>query len=72
MKTNSLRDMRELTGKEVTSVAGGLLGEIPGYHVSLPDSLFVNGAICFEVGGQPGGACMNTYPGGSYGGAFQI
>ena len=47
MKTDSLSGMRELTDNEATSVAGSIIGAIPGgYHVSLPWSLFTSGATC--------------------------
>jgi hypothetical protein len=65
MKTNLLRDMRELTDKEVTSVAGGLLGEIPGYNVSLPAGLFVDGYSTTTHDGVPGGTVQNLYTGAS-------
>ena len=45
MKTNSSSEMRELTENEMASVAGGILGAIPGYHVALPAELFVSGYI---------------------------
>jgi hypothetical protein len=64
MKTKSSRRMRVLTGNEVAAVAGGLLGEIPGYKVQLPDGLFVSGYSCFgsTFDGQfTGATCHNTY-----------
>jgi hypothetical protein len=66
MKTNCSTPMRELTENEMTSVAGGeVLGAIPGVtdHVSLPDGLFVSGAVCGQAfsptGEFIGGVCFN-------------
>jgi len=55
MKTNSSSEMRELTDIEATSVGGAVLGAIPGYSASLPNSLFASGAACtwFDTGGYP-------------------
>jgi hypothetical protein len=65
MKTNSLTDMRELTGNETASVAGGILGAIPGYKVQLPAGLFVSGYRYTTFPGVPGGIVKNDYTGDS-------
>jgi bacteriocin-like protein len=67
MNTNSPKDMRELSDNEMASVAGGVLGAIPGYEAPLPWSLFASGATCtwHDTGGYPAptgyGTCQNSY-----------
>jgi hypothetical protein len=66
MTTNSLTHVRELTDKEVASIAGGtVLGAIPGVtnHPVLPLSLFAN--VCAYSSAYNGtdfsGTSNNTY-----------
>jgi hypothetical protein len=65
MKTNSSRLMRQLSDNEMASVAGGVIGAIPGYHVALPAGLFVTGGIYTSQAGVRGGTVQNTYTGDS-------
>jgi hypothetical protein len=73
MKTNSPTHVRELTDKEVASVAGGVIGAIPGVtdHAQLPAGLFVSGSTCSWHNTTPSGnislaptgygICQNDY-----------
>jgi hypothetical protein len=65
MKKNSPINMRELTGNETASVAGGVLGAIPGYSAPLPSGLFVSGYRYTTFPGVPGGIVKNDYTGDS-------
>ena len=76
MTTNSLRPMRELTDNEMASVAGGVIGAIPGYFAPLPSSLFAAGGTCSWYNTTPPGSpsylaptgygtCQNNYVGAS-------
>jgi hypothetical protein len=53
--------MRELTDDELATAAGGVIGAIPGYSVSLPYCLFTSGADCTWNSNTGTGTCQNSY-----------
>jgi hypothetical protein len=55
MMTNLPTHVHELTDKEVASVAGGVIGAIPGYSAPLPASLFASGGSCTWQNTTPSG-----------------
>jgi len=71
MTMNSSTRVRELTDKEMASVAGGVIGAILGYSAPLPYSLFSNGRNCTWYNTTPSGnislaptgygTCQNSY-----------
>ena len=62
MKRDDANSVRELTNNDILSVAGGVIGAIPGYTTDLPSLLFwTPNIVCLDNGAQ--GGVIWTQPG---------
>jgi hypothetical protein len=62
MKRDDANSVRELCNDEILSVAGGVIGAIPGYAPELPSLLFwTPNIVCIDNGAD--GGIIWTQPG---------